>query len=48
VVGIGGIDSYLRWWLRGLSVHIPKSYIHFAMGLSVFVEMVNLSRAAAR
>ena len=26
----------------GLGVHIPKGYIYFAMGFSVFVEMVNL------
>ena len=26
----------------GLGVHVPKGYIYFAMGFSVFVEMVNL------
>ena len=26
----------------GLGVHIPKGYIYFAMGFSVFVEMINL------
>jgi len=26
----------------GLGVHIPKGYIYFAMGFSVFVETVNL------
>ena len=26
----------------GLGLHIPKGYIYFAMGFSVFVEMVNL------
>ena len=26
----------------GLGTHIPKGYIYFAMGFSVFVEMVNL------
>ena len=26
----------------GLGMHIPKGYIYFAMGFSVFVEMVNL------
>lgn len=33
----------------GLGMHIPKGYIHFAMGFSVFVEMINLRvrRAAA-
>ena len=27
---------------EGLEVHIPKGYIYFAMGFSVFVEMLNL------
>jgi predicted tellurium resistance membrane protein TerC len=27
---------------EGLGMHIPKGYIYFAMGFSVFVEMVNL------
>ena len=32
----------------GLGMHIPKGYIYFAMGFSIFVEMVNLRvRAAA-
>jgi predicted tellurium resistance membrane protein TerC len=26
----------------GLSLHIPKGYIYFAMGFSIFVEMINL------
>jgi predicted tellurium resistance membrane protein TerC len=26
----------------GFGLHIPKGYIYFAMGFSVFVEMVNL------
>jgi len=26
----------------GLGLHIPKGYIYFAMGFSVFVEMINL------
>ncbi|MCM3878564.1 MAG: TerC family protein, partial [Vicinamibacterales bacterium] len=26
----------------GLSFHIPKGYIYFAMGFSIFVEMINL------
>jgi predicted tellurium resistance membrane protein TerC len=26
----------------GLGLHIPKGYIYFAMGFSVFVELVNL------
>lgn len=28
--------------VEGLNVHIPKGYIYFAMGFSVFVEMLNL------
>jgi predicted tellurium resistance membrane protein TerC len=31
----------------GLHQHIPKGYIYFAMGFSVFVEMLNL-RASSR
>ena len=32
----------------GLGTHIPKGYIYFAMGFSVFVEMINLKvRGAA-
>jgi len=26
----------------GLGMHIPKGYIYFAMGFSVFVEIINL------
>jgi predicted tellurium resistance membrane protein TerC len=26
----------------GLGQHVPKGYIYFAMGFSVFVEMLNL------
>ena len=26
----------------GFGVHIPKGYVYFAMGFSVFVEMINL------
>jgi predicted tellurium resistance membrane protein TerC len=26
----------------GFDLHIPKGYIYFAMGFSVFVEMLNL------
>jgi len=26
----------------GLGIHIPKGYIYFAMGFSVFVEVINL------
>jgi predicted tellurium resistance membrane protein TerC len=35
---------------EGMGLHIPKGYIYFAMGFSVFVEMLNLrlrGRAAA-
>jgi predicted tellurium resistance membrane protein TerC len=28
--------------LEGFDHHIPKGYIYFAMGFSVFVEMINL------
>jgi predicted tellurium resistance membrane protein TerC len=28
--------------LEGFEHHIPKGYIYFAMGFSVFVEMINL------
>lgn len=28
--------------VEGLHLHIPKGYIYFAMGFSVFVEMINL------
>lgn len=27
---------------EGLSFHIPKGYVYFAMGFSVFVEMINI------
>ncbi len=27
---------------EGLDIHIPKGYVYFAMGFSVFVEMLNL------
>ena len=34
---------------EGLGHHIPKGYIYFAMGFSVFVEMINLRiRGAGR
>jgi predicted tellurium resistance membrane protein TerC len=32
---------------EGLDQHIPKGYIYFAMGFSIFVEMINL-RVRAR
>ena len=28
--------------IEGLDQHVPKGYIYFAMGFSVFVEMLNL------
>jgi predicted tellurium resistance membrane protein TerC len=33
--------------LEAFDQHIPKGYIYFAMGFSVFVEMINL-RVRAR
>jgi predicted tellurium resistance membrane protein TerC len=27
---------------EGFGQHVPKGYIYFAMGFSVFVEMINL------
>ena len=33
---------------EGLDQHIPKGYIYFAMGFSVFVEMLNLRLRARR
>jgi predicted tellurium resistance membrane protein TerC len=34
---------------EGFGVHIPKGYVYFAMGFSVFVEMINLrSKAKAK
>ena len=33
--------------LEGFGQHIPKGYIYFAMGFSVFVEMINLRLRAA-
>jgi predicted tellurium resistance membrane protein TerC len=32
----------------GLDLHIPKGYIYFAMGFSVFVEMLNLKMRSRR
>nr|AUN37739.1 integral membrane protein TerC [uncultured bacterium] len=32
---------------EGLDQHIPKGYIYFAMGFSVFVEMLNLRARGA-
>jgi len=32
----------------GFHLHIPKGYVYFAMGFSVFVEMLNLRLRARR
>ncbi|MEQ1869312.1 MAG: TerC family protein [Vicinamibacterales bacterium] len=32
----------------GLGMHVPKGYIYFAMGFSVFVEMINLQVRGSR
>ena len=34
--------------VEGLHAHIPKGYIYFAMGFSVFVEMLNLRQRARK
>lgn len=34
--------------VEGLHQHIPKGYIYFAMGFSIFVEMLNLRMRTAR
>ena len=34
--------------VEGLHQHIPKGYIYFAMGFSVFVEMLNLRLRTSR
>mgnify|MGYP003331050348 CR=1 FL=1 len=31
---------------EGFDAHIPKGYIYFAMGFSVFVEMINIRMRA--
>jgi predicted tellurium resistance membrane protein TerC len=28
--------------VEGFDIHVPKGYVYFAMGFSVFVEMLNL------
>ena len=33
---------------EGMGQHIPKGYIYFAMGFSIFVEMINLRAAPKR
>jgi predicted tellurium resistance membrane protein TerC len=33
---------------EGWGQHIPKGYIYFAMGFSVFVEMINLASGQER
>ena len=32
---------------EGFGQHVPKGYIYFAMGFSIFVEMLNLRARAA-
>jgi predicted tellurium resistance membrane protein TerC len=34
--------------VEGLHIEIPKAYIYFAMGFSVFVEMLNLRASEAK
>jgi predicted tellurium resistance membrane protein TerC len=34
--------------LEGLERHIPKGYIYFAMGFSLFVESLNLRAGKVR
>ena len=43
-VGVGGgsPDREAALVGEGLDLHIPKGYIYFAMGFSVFVELLNL------
>jgi predicted tellurium resistance membrane protein TerC len=33
---------------EGLGQHIPRGYIYFAMGFSIFVEMLNLKATAKK
>jgi predicted tellurium resistance membrane protein TerC len=33
---------------EGVGFHIPKGYIYFAMGFSIFVEMINLRAGSGR
>jgi predicted tellurium resistance membrane protein TerC len=33
---------------EGMGQHIPKAYIYFAMGFSVFVELINLRAGSSR
>lgn len=33
---------------EGMGHHVPKGYIYFAMGFSIFVEMINLASGKAR
>ena len=35
-------DRHVARSATGSDMHIPKGYIYFAMGFSVFVEMINL------
>ncbi len=34
--------------MEGMGQHIPKGYIYFAMGFSMFVEMINLRASSSR
>jgi predicted tellurium resistance membrane protein TerC len=33
---------------EGMGQHIPKGYVYFAMGFSIFVEMINLRANSSR
>jgi predicted tellurium resistance membrane protein TerC len=33
---------------EGMGQHIPKGYVYFAMGFSIFVEMINLRASSSR
>jgi predicted tellurium resistance membrane protein TerC len=33
---------------EGIHIHIPKGYVYFAMGFSVFVELLNMRWRATR
>ena len=32
----------------GLELHIPKGYIYFAMGFSIFIEIINIKSSKKR
>jgi hypothetical protein len=42
-----GIRNELRLVADGLHRHIPRGDTYFAIGFSIFVEMLNLKAAAA-